>query len=313
VQSWNVNIQRQLAGDLSLTIGYYGNKGTNLRILRNINQFLPGTSIRPYARVSSSSTIAPGAALGNVNIWESTSNSLYNGLWITAVKRFSKGLQFNTSYTWSKSIDYNSLNSAGNTPVVQDSYNLRNDRGLSDFDARHRFVLSGIYDLPFRGNRLVEGWEFSTIVQLQTGNPVNIVTNNGTLTGVANTVRPDVLGPVPVSLQPAGNGNLLYFNPSLFVAPTPAHFGNLGRNVVIGPGFEDIDFSLIKNTKIRERLSAQFRADVFDLFNHPNFGQPNRVVSFAPGNTFGQISTTRFPVGDSGSSRQIQLAVKLIF
>jgi hypothetical protein len=87
----------------------------------------------------------------------------------------------------------------------------------------------------------------------------------------------------------------------------------MGRNVIVGPGFEDIDLALYKDTRITERLKAQFRADTFNLFNHPNFGQPNRIVSTAAINTFGQISATRSPVGDSGSSRQIQLALKLIF
>src|SRR6202008_5179358 len=100
----------------------------------------------------------------------------YNALWVTATKRMSKGLQFNGSYTWSKSIDYNSQSSQGVT--LQDSYNLRGDRGLSDFDARHRFVISGLYELPFKGNQLVEGWQLSTIVQSQTGKPVTIVVNN---------------------------------------------------------------------------------------------------------------------------------------
>jgi hypothetical protein len=95
--------------------------------------------------------------------------------------------------------------------------------------------------------------------------------------------------------------------------PNPATFGNLGRNVIIGPGFQNLDLSLIKTTNITERVKVQFRADTFNLFNHPNFGQPNRFVSTAAGNTFGEITTTRTPVGDSGSSRQIQLALKLIF
>ena len=98
-------------------------------------------------------TIRPGAPLNNIVQIEGTGNSSYNALWLTANKRLSRGLQFNASYTFSKSIDYNSLNSQG--VVIQDSYNLRGSRGLSDFDARHRFVISGLYELPFRGNRLV--------------------------------------------------------------------------------------------------------------------------------------------------------------
>ncbi len=319
VQSWNFNIQREVPGDIGLMIGYFGNKGTHLRIQRNLNQFVPGTTARPYTALSASSPIAPGASLGNIAVNESTGNSLYNALWITATKRFSHNLQFNTSYTWSKSLDYNSLNSQAVT--VQNSYNLRGDRGLSDFDARHRFVFSGIYDLPFHRNRLVDGWELSGILQLQTGNPVNLLTSNSAYTGIAS-VRPDVLGPVPTGARPAADGNVLWFpafsgctgtaTPGcLFLAPTPARFGNLGRNVIIGPDFRNLDLSLIKNTKITERVKLQFRADTFDLANHPNFGQPNRIVSTSA--TFGEITSTRFPTGDSGSSRQIQLALKLIF
>jgi hypothetical protein len=319
VQSWNVNLQHEAPGDIGLMLGYFGNKGTHLRIQRNLNQYLPGTATRPYATVARSSPVAPGLGLGNIPVNESTGNSLYNALWLTATKRFSHNLQFNSSYTWSKSLDYNSLNSQAIT--VQNSSNLRGDRGLSDFDARHRFVFSGIYDLPFRGSRLLEGWEFTGILQLQSGNPINVITNNSAYTGVA-TLRPDILGAVDTGLRPAPDGNVLWFpafsgctgTPTagcLFLAPTPAHFGNLGRNAIIGPGFQNLDFSLIKTTKLTERVRAQFRADGFDVFNHPNFGQPNRVVSTSA--TFGEITSTRFPTGDSGSSRQIQLALKLIF
>ena len=87
----------------------------------------------------------------------------------------------------------------------------------------------------------------------------------------------------------------------------------MGRNAIFGPGFVNVDLALYKDTRITERVKAQFRADTFNILNHPNFGQPNRVVSTAAGNTFGQISATRSPVGDAGSSRQIQLAMKLIF
>ena len=276
VQSWNVNIQQQAPADIGLMIGYFGNKGTHLRIQRNLNQYLPGTNVRPYPRLSASSPVDPNVPLGNIALNESTGNSIYNALWITATKRFSRGLQFNSSYTWSKSIDYNSLNSQG--IVVQNSYDLRGDRGLSDFDARHRFVFSGIYDLPFHGNRVVEGWELAGILQLQTGNPVNIITSNGSFTGTT-TLRPDILGTVPTGLSPAANGNVQYFPAAacsgtatpgcLFLIPSPAHFGDLGRNVIIGPGFQNLDFSLIKTTRITERLNLQFRADTFNIFESP--------------------------------------------
>ncbi len=316
VQSWNLNVQQDVSG-VGIMVGYFGSKGTHLRLIRNLNQPLPGGA-RPYPALAANSPILPGRALGNIGEIDSGGNSTYNALWVTATKRFAKGLQFNSSYTFSKSLDDNSLNTNGY--VVQNSYDIRGSKALSDYDARHRFVFSGIYLLPFSGNRIVEGWQFSTIAQLQSGNPVNIVTTNTSLTGGPAVVRPDILGPVPTGFHPAGNGNIQYFPSLACTAPTAGclfvaanHFGNLGRNVIIGPGFQNIDFSLEKNTRVTEKTNLQFRADFFDMLNHPNFGQPNRTVSTAAGNTFGQISNTRFPVGDSGSSRQIQLAMKFIF
>ena len=211
------------------------------------------------------------------------------------------GLQIDGSYTWSKSIDYNSLSSQG--VVVQDSYNLRGDRGLSDFDVRVRFVGRAIYDLPFRGNRFVNGWQLATILQAQSGNPVNIVTTNSTLTGVANTVRPNAAG----QIMRIGSVDR-WFNMSA-ITPGPS-LGNLGRNVVTGPGFNNIDFSIIKNIKAGERIRVEFRVELFDLLNHANFGQPGNVVG-SPG--FGRITNTRMPTGESGSSRQAQFGIKLTF
>ncbi len=300
VQSWNLNIQREVGHDLGVSIGYFGTKGTHLRVSRNINQ--PINGVRPFSNVSSSSPIRPGAALNNIVQIEGTGNSSYNALWLTATKRLSRGFQFNASYTFSKSIDYNSLNSQG--VVIQDSYNLRDSRGLSDFDARHRFVISGIYELPFRGNLLKEGWQLSAIVQSQSGNPVNIVINNAAFTGTNNTVRPDVTGPVAI----LGTPNR-WFDTAPFVVPV-GRFGSLGRNVVIGPGFNNTDFSVIKRTQLTETQLIEFRWEVFDLFNHANFGQPGRVVGSA---NFGQITNTRFATGDSGSSRQMQFALKYKF
>jgi hypothetical protein len=251
--------------------------------------------------VSVSSEILPGTPLGNITQVESSGNSTYNALWISASRTVARGLQINASYTWSKSIDYNSLSSQG--IVVQNSDDLRGDRGPSSFDSRQRIVVRGIYDLPFRGRRFLAGWHIATILQAQSGNPVNIVTTNSTLTGVANTLRPDVAGPIAI----LGTVDQ-WFDTTVFT-PVP-RFGNLGRNVVVGPGFNNTDFSIMKRTGRRDRLHTEFRAEVFDLLNHANLGQPGNVVG-SPG--FGRIVNTRFPTGESGSSRQVQLGVKLVF
>jgi len=277
----------------------------------------------------------------NITFREGTGISSYNALWITANKRLSHGLQFNTSYTFSKSIDYNSQSSQGVT--LQDSYNLRGDRGLSDFDARHRFVVSGLYELPFNGNQFKEGWQFSLITQLQTGNPVTFLAGNAgaigitipaananSLTGLA-TLRPDIIGPITINPVAAATGIGVQYFPNLVCDPRPGgncpsgagvglpvafingktiyHFGSMGRNVIIGPGFNNSDVSLIKRTKIGENKLIEFRWEVFDVFNHANLGQPGRTAQVGS-NAFGVIMNTRFPTGDSGSSRQMQFALK---
>jgi hypothetical protein len=299
LQSWNFNVQRELSGELALMAGYFGSKGTHLILRRNINQPIGG--VRPFPAVSPSSAILPGTPLGNITQVESTGNSTYNALWISMGGAVARGFQINASYTWSKSIDYNSLSSQG--IVVQNSYDLRADRGPSGFDTRHRVVVRGIYELPFRGKRFLQGWQMAAIFQVQSGNPVNIITTNSTLTGVANTLRPDVAGPIAI----LGTVDR-WFDTTVFMPVT--RFGGLGRNAVIGPRFNNTDFSIIKRMDVVEGLRIELRAEVFDLFNHANFGQPGNVVG-SP--AFGRIVNTRFPTGESGSSRQVQLGVKLMF
>lgn len=317
VQSWNLNLQQQVTHSLGLMVGYFGSKGTHLEIERDINQFgvlssplvgpLRLNPTRPFTNVSATSSILPGVNLGNTLTERlSGANSNYNALWVTANKRMSHGLQFNASYTWSHSIDEASRNNNG--VIVQDNTNIFASRGPSDFDARQRFVVNAIYDLPFKGNRLVSGWSFAPIVSLQSGNPFNVVIASNAYTGVSNTIHPNANGPVVLTGSALTNW---FANPTtVYTTPPAGTLGNLGRNSVVGPDFKDVDFSLIKNTKITERLNAQFRADTFDVFNHPNYGQPGRVFGTS---AFGVISSTRFPTSDSGSSRQLQFAMKLIF
>jgi hypothetical protein len=216
---------------------------------------------------------------------------------------------------------------------------------LSDFDARHRFVISGLYELPFKGNQLKEGWQLSFVTQSQSGNPVTLLAGNAgavgaapaananSLTGLA-TLRPDVSGPVPISPTAAASGIGVQWFPNLVCDPRPGgscpsgsvvilpvafingktiyHFGSMGRNVVIGPSFNNSDISLIKRTNIGEHQQIEFRWEVFDVFNHANFGQPGRTAQVGS-TTFGVITNTRFATGDSGSSRQMQFAVKYKF
>ena len=327
VQSWSLTFQHQLGETLGFQVGYIGSKGTHLRLPNNLNQPFIGQLVegsnpppnRPFSALSASSPIDPGTALGNINEVDSSGNSNYKALWVTANKRFAQGLQFNASYTYSKSFDYNSLN--GNP--VEDSTNPRLNYGPSDFDARNRFVINAVYDLPFKGNRLISGWEIAGISQAQSGNPLTVIVLDPTPTG-GFVLRPDASGP----LQTTGNPAQWFANPSVLSVPRIPnpdtsststkgfiyHFGSMPRNSVIGPNFVNTDFSLIKHTKITERINSEFRAEFFDIFNHPNFGNPGLGL---PANgslgSLGVINTTRFPTGDFGSSRQIQLALKLQF
>jgi len=360
-QDWNLSIQRQVTSTLGISAAYVGMKGTHLQLLQNINQpfvvngFYAGT--RPFASLPLTSPIVPPQCApphpicpyGNINQVNSGGNSNYNALWLTADKRLSHGLEFLASYTYSKSLDYNSL-STGETYIIQNAYNPRADYGPSEFDARQRFVLSGFYVFPFKKNRLVSGWQLGIVNQIQSGNPLNPTLAIGPGPGISLTVRPDLLAPLVVAGDPAQyfkNAILCEpFNgvpsgkapaipacastpsatlavPCTFsatptapgggtypIVPGSCHPGRLGRDAIVGPGFLNTDFSVTKDTKITERFGLQFRAEMFDIFNHPNFGNPVLTVTSS---SFGQIQSTRFPTGDFGSSRQIQFALKLIF
>jgi hypothetical protein len=358
-QDWNLTIERQLTSSLGLTVAYVGNKGTHLQLIQNVNQPLVTDGFygatHPFLTLPSNSPVLPSqcqapfpaCSLGTINEVNSVGNSNYNALWVTLNKHISHGLEFLASYTWSHAFDYNSLSSDESIPL-QNAYNPRGDYGPSEYDARNRFVLSGFYDLPFKGNRLVSGWQFGIITQAQSGNPVTPLLTIST--PVSITVRPDQLQPVhgtgspsqffsdavvcePFNGTPTGGApaipacattpNAAFAVPCTFsatpttpggktypIVPETCHPGDMTRDAIVGPNFLNTDFSLSKTTKITERFNLEFRAEMFDIFNHPNFGDP--VLTVTSG-SFGEIQSTRFPTGDFGSSRQIQLALKLRF
>src|SRR6266446_927723 len=319
-QDWNLTIQRQITSTLGLEVAYVGLKATHLQLLLNVNQpFVTGGlygTTKPFPTLPLTSSVIPpqcqppnpACPLNNINQVNSVGNSNYNALWVTATKHFSHGFEFLASYTYSKSLDYNSL-STGESLVIQNAYNPRGDYGRSEFDVRNRFVLSGFYGLPFKGNRLVSGWQLGIVTQAQSGSPLTPSLAIGPGPGISLTVRPNVTGPVSTTGDPAQ----WFANKAVFVSPCVAgacHPGNLGRDAITGPDFLTTDFSVTKNTKINEKLNLQFRSEMFDVFNHPNFGNP--VLTTTSG-SFGKIQSTRFPTSDFGSSRQIQFALKLLF
>jgi hypothetical protein len=297
VLSYNFNVQREFLGTV-FQIAYVGSQGRHLRITGDLNQGING--IRPFKGFSA------------ITVNESVSNSSYNGMWLSAERRLSKNFSLNTSFTWSKSIDNNSVGSSN--AQVQNFYNIAAERGLSDFDARFRYVLSGIYLLPFKGGqngflqRVVEGWSLSPILNLQSGSPFSPIVAVTDTSSLETFDRPNVVPGASIRLpNPSPN---LFFNTAAFTRPAPGTFGNACRNILTAPGFQDFDLAAAKNTVVWERVTLQFRAEAFNLFNHPNFGQPGNSFTAA---TFGQITSTRTTRGDLGSSRQLQLGLKLIF
>lgn len=321
-ESYNLNLQQQFGQGVVMEMGYIGSQGKHLRIQRNINQFLypGGVATRPFASLSTASSIRPSSGLGNIAFIDSDSLSNYNALWFTIRKSLSHGIQVNSTYTWSKSQDLNSLGSQGRY-TLQNNFNPKRDYGLSDFDARNHFVFSGTWNLPFHGNRLVEGWLLANITQLQSGNPLNVVTPS-TYNGVAGTVRPSLVGQYTTGRGAIlSNGNVQFIHgtacatltPGCTFFAQPTGFGTLRRNALTGPGFADTDLSLEKTTRIAESAALVLRVDAFDLLNHANFGNPNLIASSAATSTFGQITATRTAVGDAGSSRQLQFAMRFEF
>jgi Carboxypeptidase regulatory-like domain len=272
-------------------------------------------------------------AIANTWTWFSEGVSSYHALQVDVRRRFSRGLSLRGVYTFSKALDDgDSLNqtTAGNAPgLASNPLNLRADKGLATFDARHIGVVHLLYALPFgRGQQfagnldgwpgsLVSGWSLSSVVTIQSGFPFTPqLSYNPSNTGdTRNPVRPflnpNFSGPVV-----SGNPNQ-WFNPNAFIAPpsTSGFGGNLGRDTYIGPGLGSWDFSVLKDTKIRERLSLQFRAEIFNLLDRANFNTPNLIVFSPPtaANRSGLSGTAGAITSTSTTARQVQFGLKLLW
>jgi hypothetical protein len=316
-ESFNLNVQQAGPYGIVFSAGYYGSEGKHLRARTNQNQ--PNAAgVRPFPVLAATSPIDPNVS-SNSNIAEANSvgSSNYNAMWLTASKNAGHGFQILANYDWSKSLDTNSLGSQGGY-TFQDSTNPGNNYGPSDFDTRQHVGGTVVYNLPFKGNRFVEGFQLSTISVYQTGNPVNL-TNTSTFTGVSGVIRPNLVGPVSTKKIQTAITNVTFIQSTVCATATSTgcsfvntsnSLGNMSRNAITGPGFADIDLSGAKDTKITERVMFKLRIDAFDILNHPNFGQPSGNTTSS---TFGQISSTRFATSDGGSSRQLQISGKFVF
>jgi hypothetical protein len=337
MQQWNADLQYEVGSNWMIDLAYVGSKGTHLANVIDQNQANPLTG-PPYGQFSS------------VLFVESNASSSYQSMQFRSERRLSHGLAFLASYTYSKSIDDISsiFGGSAGSGLPQNSQNLRGDRGLSDFNAAHRLSLSFLYDLPFRrmwaqgpgwSRKLLDNWQTGGILTAQTGSPFTVVLAGSTAASAAafgNPERPDLVGdpskagPVaanPTCQAPAQVGTPQnWFNQCAFAQPAkelfgPA-FGTEGRNILTGPGFTNLDFSLAKSIPLRaDSHRLQFRGEFFNLLNHPNFDIPNHTFDLP---ACAQNNNLLCPAGNYGSilsanaygdkpPRQIQLSVKYIF
>ena len=311
LQQWNVGVQQSLGRTRIIELSYIGSKGTKLITARDINQPRP-SPISPNLR--------PNPQFDDITFEESSASSNYNGLQVRFQQRLDFGLSVLSSYTWAKSIDNASsfFSSAGDPNFPQDSLNTAAERGRSNFDVRHRFSLSYGYDLPIGKGRsfiagegwlptILTGWQTFGILTLQSGRPFTVAllsdidnSNTGRSTlGFGANDRPNVVGNPEVSDGTPDR----WFNTAAFAFPPFGSFGDGGRNILDGPGYTNFNASLMKTTKLTERLDLQFRAEAFNLFNHPNFNLPD---NFLGSPTFGRILSAQSP-------RHIQFGLKLLF
>jgi hypothetical protein len=305
VEQYNFSIQQQLGKDWSAELAYVGNAGRKLLGQKDLNTPVQ-TPSASGSNIDQRRPLYP--TFTRINEAGSFVNSSYNSFQARIDKRFSRGFTLLGSYTWSRWIDDSSWYQSNGQWL--DARNIRLDRGLGDQDRRHMLVLSGVWQLPFfaaaKGVRrqVLAGWSLNGIATFYAGQPLLITSGTDRdFDGLTND-RPNVVGdwylspdrPRPQILQQ-------WFNTSAFQANALGQLGNLGRNVVIGPGSKNVDLEIYKAFRLAERKELQFRADAFNTFNFVNAGNPTLTLN-SP--NFGKILS-------AGSPRVFQLALKLMF
>lgn len=346
--SYSLRVEQEVLPNTVLTVGYVGSHGDHEIISLDDNEPTPvicpaspcpaaypanfpaplaGAPIPNGTFFIPTGTPTSNPALGAAWAWFSEGDSSYNALQADVNHRFSQGLVLRGVYTWSRTLDDgDSLNSttAGNAPgLVSNPFDLSADWGPATYDVRNVAVISAAYDLPFGhgkrywngfsglANAVASGWSANSIVTLQSGFPFtpqlsyNPSNNDDSKNPVRPFVNPSFAGPIILGSPKQ------WFNPAAFLQPPPnsGFYGNLGRDSLTGPGLATWDFSVIKDTAIRERITMQFRAELFNLLNRANFNTPNPIV-FTPAGvspTAGVITST------STTARQIQFGLKLLW
>jgi hypothetical protein len=276
VYFWNFTVQQRLTSDIALEVAYVGNVGRHLTEEINVNQAVPGPGDynprRPFARF--------GLSQGIIQVCN-CDNSSYNGLQTKLTKQFSRSLDFNLTYTWSKAMTNTEVGNAGNV------YDIRADHAPASWDREHVVTLTHNWDLPFGRNRrwnlgnnvvadaILGGWRLSGVHTFESGLPFTPRVSNAPLLNTDFGARADLIGDPRVA-NPSAN---LWFNPAAYSEPTqPFRNGTAGRNSLRGPGLATSDFSIAKNLLVGERRVLELRADAFNTFNHVNLGNPNATI-----------------------------------
>ena len=314
VPQWSFGVQRQLTQDTSLEVSYLGSSGVHLKRFMSYNTAPPGPGAvnprRPFPVFN-----------GTFQVTNAPAHSSYDALQVRLQQRFNHGFTLLSAFSYGKSIDNGSaIRQQGNDlQQPSDDYNLRAMRGLSSFDFRRRLTTSLLYELPFGTgkpflggagralNMLAGGWQLGTILTLQDGFPLTATCGSGNVQNGGDACLADATGINP-NLPRGQQDPTEWFNPAAFVNRLPGgaqyRYGNAGRGTIIGPGIIDWDFSLAKNFRVTERQTLEFRAEFFNIPNHPIFGAPGA----SPGtSTYGVISST------SVDSRQLQFGLRYQF
>lgn len=308
LQQWNLSIEQSFGGSMLLEVAYAGSVGHKLAERVNINQATLPDPANPTPIAQRRRFRDFGDILSSN--WQE--NSVYNGLQTRLERRFRSGLSFLAAYTWSHAIDTASRGSGGSWH--QNAYRLRDDRASSDFDVRHRFSYSYLYQLPFgRGKRffdragllpqlLVGGWTLSGITTFMTGNPFS-VTVAGDRANVGGFPFQRANRSCDGNLERGSRTIDRYFDTGCFSTTPLGTFGNGGRNIIEIPGLNNWDFSVLKDFPLTERARLQFRAEFFNLFNHAQFGAPDLNID---SRFVGQIRSAR-------DARIIQFGLKALW
>ncbi len=304
-QQWHLGIERSFLTNYMVEVGYIGAKGTHLVFGYNPNEVQPGAGTQASRRL-----IPELSNISNMVQFDPRNRSTYHAGILKVQRRFTNGVQFLTSYTWSKSLDYggSAASGGGSTGGPQTVTNLNAGKGPSGFDVRHRLVFSGVYELPFGPDKtmlsegilaqIVGGWQLSTIATFSGGRPFNVNLNTGVNNGAPswpNRIGSGVLG---------DPDRAMWFDPTAFVAPPANTYGDVGRGVLYAPGQKNIDVSLTRRFGFVGTSNLMVRLDAFNLTNTPYFGFPNANIG-SP--TVGQITSL------NGDNRILQLALKLDF